>query len=84
MTRAFVCWERSEDGFVKSKCGRYQIIPQFAGRVRPIWYQVEDTQLGGYGMATMGTQKECKVWVEHQIKPPKDDRDWPEITEDML
>ena len=77
-------WGRSEDGFVTSKCGRYRIVPQFAGRVQPIWYQVEDRNPCGYGMATLGTQKECKDWVERQTSPRADERVWPKITEDML
>jgi hypothetical protein len=77
-------WQRSEDGFVTSKCGRYKIKPQFAGRVQPIWYQIEDTLPGGHGMATKDTQKDCKEWVEQQVNPPKDQRDWPKITKDML
>ena len=79
-----VRWGRSRDGYVASKCGRYKIKPEFCGRVTPLWYNVEDTRPGGHGMATLGTQKECKDWVERQIDPPKDVRDWPKITEDML
>ena len=77
-------WRRSQDGFTTSKCGRYKIKPVFASRVQPIWYQVEDTHPGGHGMATQGTQKLCKEWVERQVNPPEDQRDWPTITEDML
>lgn len=79
-----VFWERSEDGFVTSKCGRFKIKPQFAGRVKPIWYQVEDTSPGGLGMATCETQKKCKAWVERGLNPPTDPRFSEPITEDML
>jgi len=77
-------WRRAKDGYVHSHCGRFRIIPEFCGRVRPLWYRVEDTKPGGLGMATLETQKKCKEWVERGLNPPKDDRDWPEITEDML
>ena len=81
-----VQWGRSEDGFVESKCGRFKIKPIFAGRYKPIWYQVEDTAPGGHGMATQNTQKECKAWLERQVNPPPPDPrfDGLEITEDML
>lgn len=77
-----VQWGRSEDGFVKSKCGRFRIIPEFWGRVQPQVYRIEDEQRGGLGMATFETQKKCKDWVKNGLNPPK--RTWPKITEDML
>jgi len=73
-TRKKIKWHRSQDGFCASKCARFKIKPIYAGRCQPIWFEVTDTVPGGFG----------KEWVEHQLNPPKDDRDWPEITEDML
>ena len=81
---AAVKWERSKDGFCKSKCGRFRIKPIFAGRVKPIWYQVEDNDPDNPGVATLGTHRDCRGWVERRKNPPAHRSDWVEITAAML
>jgi len=71
-------WHRSEDGFCSSKCGRYKIKPLYMGRAQPVMFRITDTVTK---KAHEGfTQRDCKTWAD----PPKDDREWPEVTEDML
>jgi len=83
MSMTEVQWGRSEDGYAESKCGRFRIIPIFAGRVQPIWYQVIDKETGD--KAQRDTQHECKAWSHARVNPPPMDLQfWPKITDDML
>lgn len=57
-------WNRSEDGYVDSKCGRFQIRPLFCGRTRPIWFLATDTTTTNKKSSYCNTQKEAKEWSE--------------------
>jgi len=63
-----VKWERSEEGYVDSKCGRFEIVPLFCGTTRPQYYEmyytdpVMLTRRRVVGLAD--TQRSCKDEVE--------------------
>ena len=73
-------WKRSDDGFVDSKCGRFQIVPRWWGRVAPQEYILEDKgkQVGSYD-----TQRAAKNAAERIVNPPEEE-DVPIITPDMI
>jgi hypothetical protein len=57
-----VKWGRSEDGYVRSKCGRWQITPLFWGCVRPQQYQLKkDGELVG----TFPAQRDAKHHADY-------------------
>jgi hypothetical protein len=52
-----VKWNRSEDGFVNSKCGDYRIVPKWWGRVQPQEFVLE---FMGKRICSRDTQREAK------------------------
>jgi len=55
-------WKRSDDGYVDSHCGKWEIAPVYAGRCNPIWYTLRYVGDGmREDMATCNTHKEAKV-----------------------
>jgi hypothetical protein len=61
-----VKWNRSEEGYCESKCGRYLIKPLYCGQTTAQMYELRLND--GYArLATCKTQSECKGFAEtHQ------------------
>jgi hypothetical protein len=54
-----ITWSKSTEGFVTSKCGRFQIKPKFWGRVRATEYLLKDTRTGA--ASRHDTQRAAKI-----------------------
>jgi len=54
-------WNKSDDGFISSKCGKYEIRPNFWGRCNPLNYTL---YRGTEKLTTEETQKECKNYLK--------------------
>jgi len=62
-------WKRSDDGYVDSHCGKWEIAPVYAGRVNPIWYTLRYLSAGTReNMATCDTHKEAKAEAERLME----------------
>jgi len=59
-------WNRSEDGFTSSKCGRFTITPMFRGCERPTGFKVQDNATGRC-LGERETQRDAKETAEMQL-----------------
>lgn len=70
---AKVKWKRSDEGYVESKDGRFDIMPLWCGTTTPQYYEVYDNEPKDGGSrvriaALCDTQKECKEEVEDYLQ----------------
>jgi len=66
-------WGKSKEGYVESKCGRFQISPIHWGRCNPIGYTLQDFNMFWQSSrcSPFETQKEAKMKAEKVLK------EWP-------
>jgi len=60
-----VKWNKSEDGYCESKCGRFKITPQWWGRVQPQEYKITDKVTEK--KSAFSTQRNCKKWADNIV-----------------
>ena len=69
---ALIKWERSDEGYCDSKCGRFDIVPLYCGTTRPQYYAcyyTDPVTLGRTKVTTLSdTQRDCKDEVEDFCK----------------
>lgn len=65
-------WLRSEEGYVDSKCGRFEIVPLWCGTTRPQYfdcYYTDPFDLSRKKVTSLtDTQRDCKAEVESFCK----------------
>lgn len=73
-------WNRSEDGFVTSKCGRWSVSPVYLGRVNAIGYELSDATVDPESTARFSrvvyggagyTQRDCKERAQVLANKPQ-------------
>jgi hypothetical protein len=84
-----VKWNRSDDGFTDSKCGRFSITPLWCGRVKPQWYELKDAKddpkkKGGWHDTQGEAKKAAQYKVDKENGDLPEEEEWPPITDDML
>jgi hypothetical protein len=60
-------WGRSDEGFVESKCGRFEISPEYWGCVQPQSYTLIDV-IEHKQYRQKVTQKDCKALAKSIVK----------------
>ena len=76
-----VKWNRSEDGFVNSKCGDYRIVPKWWGRVQPQEFVLE---FMGKRICSRDTQREAKEQAQIHAQFLEEESEITKETEDVI
>ncbi len=70
--KTLIKWQRSDEGYVDSHCGRFDIVPLYCGTTRPQYYAcyyTDPVTLGRTKVTALSdTQSCCKAEVEDFCK----------------